>query len=102
MTILSVTGRHARRRWRRPRRERDEVGTAPGWRRRREPVPTAARACDGRAGLAAFGGGRWPPDRLSRAFFAAAVRTDGSVRKVFCNIPDSLYVWTYSSRRRTV
>jgi hypothetical protein len=46
-------------------------------------VPTSARASGGLAGLAAFGGGRWPPDRLSRAFFAAAGRMDGSMRKRF-------------------
>src|ERR1700722_1621185 len=71
---------------------RDEVGTATRTRPRREPVPTTARASDGRR----------PPDRLSRALFAAVVRTDGSVRKDSCNIPDSLPGQTYSSRRRTV
>jgi hypothetical protein len=73
-------------------------------------MPTSARTSGGRGGLAtfgggaglpafrggaglpAFGGGRWPPDRLSRAFFAAVARTDGSVQKDFCNIPDSLPV----------
>src|SRR5579863_300020 len=77
MTILSGTGRHSRRPHAKatPEREGGGCGTATRWRRpQREPVPTPARA---------LGGLRRPPDRLSRAVFAAARGMDGSAGKRF-------------------